>query len=332
MEVYQGNQVDRKAWMDFYKSNPIATPFQSPTFYDTINSLKGYSASVIAVKKDGIIKALAVVTIQQERGIKSYFSRRAIIYGGILFDNNELDAVILLQDHLIKSLKRKVIFIEIRNLYEISNIVSLFSSNNWEYTPYLNVELTIVDKTIDSLLGGMKYNRRREIRMSLERGAKYKLCTTIKDLRSLYDILDDLYKNRVKLPLPSFDYFKALFVNDFAKIFIVEHDNKIIGGSICPFSKENNTIYTFYYCGLRTYHKEIFPSHLSVLAVIDYAVNNQFEKVDFMGAGIKDKPYSIRDYKLGFGGKLYETGRFLYIVNPFLYNLGKSFLKFIQRN
>ena len=57
---------------------------------------------------------------------------------------------------------------------------------------------------------------------------------------------------------------------------------------------------------------------------MEYAVENQFEFIDFMGAGIKGEQYGVREYKLQFGGELVEDGRYTKVLNAFLYFIGKK--------
>jgi len=140
----------------------------------------------------------------------------------------------------------------------------------------------------------------------------------------------ELYKKRVKLPIPSLNYFLGLFKNDIIKVFVVKHNGKIIGGSFCPYLQKK-AIYTYYYCGLRDYHKKIFPTNLAVFAVMEYAMENNIAMIDFMGAGRTDQKYGVRDYKSQFGGELVEHGRFNKVLNPFLNNIGKLGLKIMAK-
>ena len=50
-----------------------------------------------------------------------------------------------------------------------------------------------------------------------------------------------------------------------------------------------------------------------------------------MGAGKPDKAYGVRNYKLAFGGDLAEHGRFINILNPILYKLGKIGIKLLSK-
>jgi hypothetical protein len=300
MELLLDKNIDRTKWIAFYCKCQYSTPFNSPEYYDFINSLSGYSARAFAVIENMEIKALAVVVLHKETGIKAFFSRRGIIYGGPLLENICSPFIDYLLDYICKNLSKKVIYIEVRNFNDYSKLKDKYTKLGWDYLSYVNVKLNTADKNIEEIVQHMKYNRRREIRLSLEQGASYSECKNSEELFFLYQILNDLYKKRVKLPLPPFEFFNQMYLQKIAKVFVVEHNNIIIGGSICLYT-EMKGIYTFYYCGKRNYHKKIFPTHLAVLAAIEFAVNNKIPEVDFMGAGLKDEVYGVRDYKLEFG-------------------------------
>ena len=86
-----------------------------------------------------------------------------------------------------------------------------------------------------------------------------------------------------------------------------------------------------YYCGLREYHPKIFPTHLAIVATIDFGLKNNLQKVDLMGAGKPNEEYGVRKYKSEFGGDLVEQGRFIKVYNPFLFQIGKIGLKIIKK-
>ena len=90
-----------------------------------------------------------------------------------------------------------------------------------------------------------------------------------------------------------------------------------------------NSIHTIYYAGNRKYNN--FPTHLAIIGVIKYAIKNNIKVVDLMGAGKPDKAYGVRNYKLAFGGDLAEHERFINILNPILYKLGKIGIKLLSK-
>ncbi len=326
MKTLINKDIPIDGWKEFLVNNPHGNPFQSFEFYEFSNSVFGFSAHAISVVQQKKIIALTVITIQKEPGLKGFFSRRGIIYGGPLIDEKYPESSNLLLKEIHSALGKKVIYIESRNFSDYSGFDDIFSLNGWKFIPYLNITINLQNKSLSEVISGMKYNRRREIRISLEMKAKYSECKTEENLASLFQILRDLYKDQVKLPLPGYDFFKALWLSCTGKVFIVKHNDKIIGGSFC-LVLQGKAIYTMYYCGLRNYDKKIYPAHLAVLAAIEHGIKNGLQYLDFMGAGKKGEEYGVRKYKQEFGGQLNEYGRYIKIQNRFLYILGKFILK-----
>jgi hypothetical protein len=62
------------------------------------------------------------------------------------------------------------------------------------------------------------------------------------------------------------DFFKNLFDNPkIGMVMVVIHNEKVIGGAFNLYWPGAG-IYSMYYCGLRDYHKKIFPTHFSELS------------------------------------------------------------------
>jgi len=329
MEFITTKDIDRQKWKDLLGHKKATFPFQSPDIFDLYNIAENSSAEVFAVEKNGQYKALVVVSIQKESGIKAFFSRRGIIYGGPVINSDDSKLVEFFLREIQKALKHKVIYVETRNSFDYSQYAAQFEHCGWAYEARLNVQLNIEDLTVDDVLAKMKYNRRREIRISKEQGAVTRLAANVEEVKAFYLILEDLYKERVKLPLPPLSFFTNLFENDSGSIFVVAHEDKIIGGVYCV--QNEYMICTFYYAGLRAYHKKIFPTHLAIMAAIGFAIEKQLKLVDFMGAGKPNEAYGVRDFKLQFGGDLVEHGRYNKVFNPFLFKIGQMGLKLLKK-
>lgn len=327
MNMLVNEEIDREEWIVFLDCAKASNPFQTPSFYEFLQADPGQDSLAIAFKDQEGIKAVVVAAILKESGLKAKFSERAIVYGGPSYDSPECIPILL--EALEQKLKGKAIYIEIRNFFDFKPIEEQFAG--WEYQAHMNVKLDLSEVTDnDSYLGGLKYNRRREIKQSLKAGAMYTETTDESELKEVYQILEELYKARVKLPLPSLSFFLNQLKFDCFKVFVVKHNEKVIGGAFTLFF-EGKGIYTWYYCGIRAYDKRIFPTHLAVMAVIDYAINNGISHVDFMGAGKPDEEYGVRQYKLQFGGELVEEGRYLKVLNPLMFSIGKIGLKILSK-
>ncbi|MHC1731142.1 MAG: lipid II:glycine glycyltransferase FemX [Bacteroidales bacterium] len=328
MKVLTNEHIDIALWEEFVAGNPHATPFQTWEFYRLLNHAEPSSGQAVCVAGEDRILALAVIQIQKERGIKGFFSRRGVIFGGPLLDPSFPEAMALLLEGMHGLLRHRVIYLETRNQSDFSSYRNVFEGKGWVYHEHLNCVLGIESR--EQVLSGMSESRRRQIRMSLDNGATWEECGSLDDLKELYSLLSELYTKEVRLPLPPLEFFTAIYKLRFGKIFIVRHNGRIIGGSFCPVL-EKRAVYTFYYYGLKDFHKKIFPTHLALMAAIEYALQNRIGKVDFMGAGKPGKDYGVRDYKLKFGCELQEQGRFIRIESPLLYRIGETGLKITRR-
>jgi lipid II:glycine glycyltransferase (peptidoglycan interpeptide bridge formation enzyme) len=141
-------------------------------------------------------------------------------------------------------------------------------------------------------------------------------------VRDFYEILHDLYRHKVKKPLPAWDFFEQFYQlskdGRLGTIQLVEYQGRIIGGILSPVTP-GKTIYEWYVCGLDQQYREVHPSVLATWAALDFAVKNNIPRFDFMGVGIPDRKYGVRDFKARFGGEMVNYGRFARVNNRFVY-------------
>lgn len=326
--IRKGKEVDTNKWDSLINNSTYSSPFQTKKFYNFCNSTPGYKSYVYAIEgRNGTYNAVCVISFTYGKGIKSWFSRRAIVYGGpVLADDVKNNAFINLLDEIKRDLSGKTIYIEFRNFHNYSLLSSQFIKNNWTYTPYLNIKVNLNYSSIEELLASFKYNRRREIKLTLKAGLIYEEAENIDQIISLYSILKKIYKERVRLPLPEVSFFTDFWESGLMKVFIVRDKDLILGGSFCVVL-DNKSIYTYYYCGIRDYKPKTFPTHIAILAAMEYGIKNGLKYLDFMGAGKPDSEYGVRDYKMEFGGELVEYGRYIWINQKLLYHIGRKVIE-----
>lgn len=330
-KVLLTESICNKEWSELIVNGKYSSPFQTHQYSQFLQKTDGCDTIAFGLSVLSKLKAILIVTLLKESGIKGFFSKRGIVFGGpILSDDITAEELTFFLKELAIQMKGKSIYLETRNFFDYSPYKQAFINANWYYESYLNFQLSLKNVSKESIIKKFKYNRRREIKQSISEGATYGLCENEKEIEAVYSILHDLYKTKVKLPLPSLSYFLSLFRAQIAQVFVVKHQGKIIGGSICPYI-DKRAIYTYYYCGLRNYHKKIFPTHLAVVAAMEYAIDKSIPIIDFMGAGKPGDHYGVRDYKSQFGGELVEHGRFIKVLNPFLYGIGKLGLKVLSK-
>lgn len=320
--------IERVHWSKIYDKNNYATPFQSPEYFDFINSIPNSSAEVFIVTDEEEIKVLCVVTCQKEAGIKGYFSRRAIIYGGPLLVRNDQSYFEYLLTGIEKYYRQKAIYIEFRPLYDYHSFDRIFQLRKWEYLPYQNYIIQLTNEK--EVFSKIKYEKRRQIRKSLKSGSKVQILSSPSDtiIKELFQLFEKLYKNKINKPVPSICFFKNLSQAKFCKVLIITYNDIIIGGSFLLFN--SNIIYDWYRVGDDVNYRNQYPSTLAAWGAIKAGIEMGCKTFDFMGAGRKDRDYGVREFKSRFGGELVEYGRYIKIIHPLLYQIGKTGLSFMK--
>lgn len=332
IKVYTSyKDINYDVWSDLVQSSSVASWFQTPEAYRFFDSLSFLEAFCIAVESDGVLKGIVVGYIQKDGGkFKQFFSRRAIITGGPLLSSDISDAELAELLNALKScLRKRSIYIETRNFNDYSPWQRVFEACGFAYEPHYDI--WVDTSNIDVVNENLGKSRKRDIRVSLRDGATIVDQPTIEQVRAYYLILSDLYKNKVKTPLFPISFFEQLYQLPSSAFLLVEYDGRIIGGTVCV-GLQGKALYEMYACGKDGVHKTIFPSELATFAGLQYAVDHGCPCFDMMGAGRPDDGgYGVRDFKLKFGGKLVEHGRYKYISNPLLYKIGTIGVKLLKK-
>jgi len=183
----------------------------------------------------------------------------------------------------------------------------------------------------------MSSSKLRQIKKGLQAGAVIDDPAGIEDVKAFYEILVYLYKYKVKKPLPDWNFFEDFYeqskTGKLGIIRLVKYNNRIIGGILSPVFN-NKSIYEWYVCGLDEEFKNLYPSVLATWAAIDYAIKNNISTFDFMGVGVPNRDYGVREFKAKFGGKLVNYGRFGRINSKFVYvitELGFNILSLLKK-
>jgi lipid II:glycine glycyltransferase (peptidoglycan interpeptide bridge formation enzyme) len=337
MEEYRlVRKIDRKEWSEFVLNHPQGNVFQSPETFDLFQGTNNYEPVFLAAVNKSMNAAgvLQAVIQKESKGIPGYFSSRTIIFGGPLIKVNDLtDRLVILEkllSGLIKIVKFKSIYIQFRNFFDVKSYEVVFKKFDFKYLEHLNY----IVGTSSRLETEKRISRskRRQVRKSLQSGAKILESVELEQVKNFYHILKNLYRTKVRRPLPDWSFFKTFYQmsrkEKIGKYFLVEYNKEIIGGIMCPITR-GKTIYEWYICGLDGRYKGVYPSVLATWAPIDYALKNGLKYFDFMGAGKPDQDYSVREFKSKFGGKRVKYGRFERINNKPLYIAGRFGLKIL---
>ena len=325
------SEINLSQWQELVAQSPNSSYFQTPECYHFFESLSFLKPFIFGVSENNrLVGVLSGYIISDGNILKRFLSRRAIVCGGALLGTDISDKA--LKQMLLTAgnkLKRKAIYLEIRNYTDYSEKKGVFESTGFNYSPHLNFHVPTPDP--EFVLKNLSTTRRREIKLSVKAGAVWSESRDSGDLKTYYKILTDLYKTKVRTPLYPIEFFEKLIQNKNGKLFIVKLNEKIIGGSVCAVLPDR-IIYEWFVCGLDGETKNVYPSTLATWAAIEFASTNGYGCFDMMGAGKPDAGYGVREFKSKFGGKLVENGRFLRISNPFLYRIGKMAVSIMRSN
>ena len=321
----------KKQWSEFVKSHPQGTAFQGPEMYELFLQTEYFKPIfILACKPDQFLAGVVLaVEIREYRGLIGKFSARTVVYGGPLIhpeSGNREEVLDQLLKELIRKVSKKTVFIQLRNFFNWDAFRHVFENNGFRFRERLNF---IVDtKDEQALKGRVSKSKLRQIRQSFDAGVRIIVPEKIEQVEEFYYILYDLYRKKVRKPLPKWSFFSSFFYamqkGELGVILLVKYENRIIGGVLCPVFADR-VIYEWYICGLDREFDKIYPSVMATWAPIEYALKNNIVAFDFMGVGTPRQKYGVREFKSKFGGRLVNYGRWTRINNSWIYSISELF-------
>lgn len=328
------SEIDTEQWQQLVEDSPTATFFQTQECYHFYATLSFMQPFIYGVSDNGRLVGVICGYIISEGGrIRQFFSKRAIVPGGALFANtiNENTLKEFLS-FVAKQIEKKAIYLELRNYNDFNQYKLPFLNSRFQYQPHLNIHVDTTNKA--ETISRISESKKRQFKLSLNRGVSFKQTNCEHEISALYECLRNVYKHKIKKPLFPIEFFVKLSKLNSSLFFVVKKDNRVVGGLVSVYLN-NKCLYEWFVCGEESTDQRTYPSVVATMTGINFALDNDIERFDFMGAGRPGKKYGVREFKRKFGGELVEHGRFLYICKPFLYSLGKAMLritKIIPRN
>jgi serine/alanine adding enzyme len=322
--------IGRERWEAFLEDHPHRTIFQSPEMYDLYKEAPRFTPIFLAaVDETGTLKGiLLAANIKDYKGIIGDLTVRTVIYGGPLIspdDGNSEETADRLLLALITTVERRSLYIQFRNSYDMLPLNSSFQKHR--FIPEGHLNLIVSTSHPEQTYSGISKSKIRQAHKSFELGVELVLASTEEEIRHFYIILEQIYKEKAKKPLPQLSFFisffKAMQQGKLGIILIAKYKGIVIGGMVCPITR-GKSLSEWYICGLDKMDTKIHPSVVLTYGAIEYSINNKIPQFDFMGIGAPDKPYGVRDFKTRFGGQAVNHGRYMRINNPNLYRIARA--------
>lgn len=311
----------------FIQTHPHATIFQSPAYFHFyLTQPRFRPVYMISWNAAGNVDAiLLAVVISESNGILRYFSSRCVIHGGPLIVNDRSDLLDGMLRQLNTTVKRTAIFTQFRNFRQWDDDAqTVFKNHGFLLRDRLNLIVSLSNEA--NVLRGFSESRRRQLKKAFQAGVTVRQANNLAEVQTLYSMLHQLYRNKVRKPLPNFTFFEAFF-NQMVPagngiILLVFANETMIGGIVSPITPRH-TISELYVCGLDKAFPSHHPSVVATWAAMDYGLKNGINSFDFMGLGKPGVNYGVRDFKIRFGGTQVNHGRYARRNNKILYGIAE---------
>lgn len=333
-QIISLEETDTEKWSKFVNNHACGNIFQLPEMKGVYRRTKNYdSISLAAVDENGEILALMqACVIKKMEGFLESFTSRSIIQGGPLFVDNEKgrEAVLFLIDEYNRKSQKCALYSEIRNLYDVSESISLFEHCGYVFEDHLNY-LVDLDRKEKEAWMSIHRSMRKNIKKSQKKGVIIKEITSKSQIKIFYGFLEDVYQN-AKMPLVDVTHFEAIFdilvPKGMAKFHLAEHEGVYIGGRVSLIHRD---MIHAYFAGVPKRYKRLYPNSLLNWEIMRWGVENGYHTFDFGGAGKPNKDYGVRDFKQQFGGMLVNYGRYKKIHSPIKLKMAKKGFEIYRR-
>lgn len=295
--------------------------FQNCSFFNFFAAQKDADAYCFLKRDDDMLIIGYVMAVVLKSTIGGKFGRRCVVWNQMMLFTETGNVAAELLQTLKTLLARKVFFIEFRNFQTNRNLNPVFEAQAFNFRNHIG--LRIEHEDVLTAHRELSESKRRQIRKSMAAGVSIERAATENDVQDFYAILKELYKTKVKKPLPSLHFFTSFLKHGPGLILLVKKEQKVIGGVLLV-TEKGKGVYEWYVAGSDVAYKKLYPSVMATWAAIEYTFENEYSFFDFMGGGKPGQAYGVRDFKMTFGAQKENTGRWLFTNY-------KSILNFVNR-
>ena len=325
MAKYQNSMIeindspDTKQWSEFVYNHPHGNIFQTPEMAEVYKRTKNYEPITLAAIDEGTNEMVGVLlaVVIKEKSVLGSFSARSVIHGGPLFINDKKgrEAAKRLLEYYNKISPKKPLYTLVRNMYDTSEVSSIFNSVGYKYEDHLNY-LIDLNLSISELWSRLYKSRRNGINRAKRRGVIIDEVVDEDAIPVMYELLKETYRD-AKIPFADMSLLQSIFdvlkQKDMAKFFIANWEDTGIGIIVIVIYKD--TIFDWYAGAPRRY-SHLCPNDILAWHAIEWGSKNGYRIFDFGGAGNPKEEYGVREFKKQFGGELVNFGRYMKTHSP----------------
>jgi hypothetical protein len=329
--VTDTEKIDRKVWVDFVNNHPDGSFFQMPWMY-YLHKLTKSQRPVGFFAFDGtkMVGVMVAVNFRNSVFPLSWFTRRQILFGGPLVLGNDRGVLLAMLEAMVNSRFHKAVFSEIRNLRLGLSLKPVFEDAGFYYESYLSVVIDMNRKS-----GEMWESLSPERRNNIDKLKS--VLYTIRDMRGAQDI-DAVWRiircsvGKKGRPVPHRSMFRVLeeleMMKPYVKIKGFELLGQVMAVVVVLIFKKKAYVWLDGQC-LDAASEWMYDGFL--WGIIQELESEGIRCLDLGTGGRPGKDFFTRQYKKSYGGMIKETGRYIYVHNWFLWNLGRIFYRWYKR-
>ena len=325
MEIVR--ELDEARWRAFVDNHPLGNIFHTPEMFQVFDRTEGQQPELWAIinRARRPLALFLPVKVTLMGGFLHHLTTRAIAYGSMLCAPGPegLDALEILMQAYKKGAQNSVLFTELRNLSDLSELQPLLNEHGFIFEEHLNY-LIDLDRTAEEVLQSIGKRTRKKIRKELrDQLVQLSEVTNLIELADWYKTLQKTYL-RAQVPLADRSMFEAAFEALYPK-GMVKFLMARVNGLTVACSAEliyKDTIYGWYGGSDRDYGQYL-PNEMLTWHILEWGANNGYRVYDFGGAGKPDEEYGVRDFKAKFNGELVNFGRNTYVHSPIRFKLSQ---------
>jgi serine/alanine adding enzyme len=300
-------------WRRFVDEHPQGNIFHTPEMFQVFARTARHRPSLWAAlaPEKKILALLLPAQITLKGGLLHRLTTRAVAYGSVLCapDAEGQDALARLLYAYKRQVKGELLFTELRNLSDLSDLQPILTGHGFAYEEHLNYLISL-NRSLEDIMQSFGRNTRKKIRRGIRRGqVVIEEISQLEQISICYELLVKTYA-QAHVPLADRSLFEAAFEvlhpKGMIKFLLARVGDAYVAVSVELAYK--NVIYGWYGGMDREYGKYV-PNELLMWHILRWGAENGYRVYDFGGAGKPDEEYGVRDFKAKFGGELVCYGR-----------------------
>ena len=305
-------QLDEQRWREFVEYHPQGNIFHTPEMFRVFGRAHGHCPMVWAALRDSgeILALLSCDKRTTLGGLLSSFATRVVGSGSVLCapgpEGQEALAHLLCAYN--REMKGRILFTELRNLSDLSDLQPVLNQAGFAHEQHLNF-LIDLSQNQETIWQRISHSGRQRIQSARTKGVCIEEVKEWQKIEIAYQLLEEVYE-RARVPLSSSTLFQAAFdilsPLGMFKVFTARINGQYAGARALLLYKGR---LLDWYGGASRNFSSYSPNELLVWHTLEWAKKQGLHVFDFGGAGRPDEPYGPRKFKAKFGGQLVNYGR-----------------------